>query len=101
MNDHDHHHVASVAGVSRVLAAPQGHRDSPRGGHLQAGARGRVLQGQLAAVPLRFGAEGTQKCHRLEYSLLNEISHSLKNRLPVAFAICSTQSVFLGLIHIG
>ena len=59
-----------VAGVSRVLAAPQGDRDSPRGGHLQAAARGRVLQGQLGAVPLRGGAERTQKCHRLEHSLL-------------------------------
>ena len=60
-----------VAGVPRVLAAPQGDRDSPRGGHLQAAARGGVLQGQLGAVPLRGGgAEGTQKCHRLEHSLL-------------------------------
>ena len=76
--------MPDIAGVPPVLAAPQGHRDTARRRHLQAGARRGVLQGQLAAVQQRGRGEGTQKCHRLEYSLLNyyEISHSFKPKAP-------------------
>ena len=49
---------AFCTGVARVLAAPQGDRDSPRGGNLQGPARGGVLQVQLGPVPLP-GTEGT------------------------------------------
>ena len=76
--------MSDIAGVPPVLAAPQGRRDTSRRRHLQAGARRRVLQGQLGAVQQRRRGEGTQKCHRLEYSLLkySEISHSFKSQAP-------------------
>ena len=72
--------MSDIAGVPPVLAAPQGHRHTARRRHLQAGARGGVLQGQLGAVQQRRRGEGTQKCHRLEYSLLKyyKISHQFE-----------------------
>ena len=78
--------MPDIAGVPPVLAAPQGHRDTARRRHLQAGARRGVLQGQLGAVQQRGRGEGTQKCHRLEYSLLKyyEISHNFKSQAPLS-----------------